>query len=274
MKRVFKKSRRYFIITSANLPTHTHTGVLGSSRTCLHSILSLVEHSRDPPHLQDYHYQFPKLAQLCYHVLQLMCYHPDLSTPTLRYLRNNHDFFHVQLSHLPVATPLETRGEGPVSLLHQQAGLLQMVAVEMRVTSLAQLRSHAQRLLGLLLDEAVAGERGGGVQRKVLRLLEAVDFGCPPPPPLGVVEFDQKAVERTMECCEMVEYCTGFRYTDVRGLRAVLVEELRRFSGAPTAAQRQNLVEVMVVCKWVGMCVGVRLCLRASLIGEVRVKYM
>ncbi|KAL5475599.1 hypothetical protein EMCRGX_G025430 [Ephydatia muelleri] len=185
---------------------------------------------------------FPKLAELCYHVLHLMCCHPDLSTSTLRYLRNNHDFFHVQLSHLPVAPPLDTHGEWPVSLLHQQAELLQMVAVEMRVTSLTQLRSHSQRLLALVLDEGVVGGEQGAL-RKVLRLLEAVDFGCPPPAPLRVVEFDQKALERTVESCEVVEYWTGFRYTDVRGLRAVLMEELNSFSGTPTAAQRQSLIE-------------------------------
>ena len=97
-----------------------------------------------------------------------------------------------------------------------------------------------------MLDEGVVGGEQGAL-RKVLRLLEAVDFGCPPPAPLRVVEFDQKALERTVESCEVVEYWTGFRYTDVRGLRAVLMEELNSFSGTPTAAQRQSLIEVMVV---------------------------
>ena len=118
---------------------------------------------------------------------------------------------------------------------------MQMVAVEMRVTSLTQLRSHAQRLVGLLLDEGPAG-----TQRKMLQLLETVDFGCPAAPPLKVVEFDQKAVEQTIQSCEVVEYWSGFRCTDVRALRAILMEELNSYSGAPSAAQRHSLIEVSV----------------------------
>lgn len=212
-------------------------GVLGSSWTCLHSILKLVEYNKE--RLQGYHYQFPKLAELCYNVLYLLCSHPDLSTPSLRYLRNNHDFFYIQLSHLPMTLPPK-QDSAYVPLLHQQAKLMQMVAVEMRVTSLTQLRSHAQRLLGLLLDETAAEY---GTQRKVLQLLETVDFGCPSPPPLKVAEFDQKAIEQTIESCEAVEHWNGFRYTDVRALRSILMRELNSLSGNPTAAQRQSLVE-------------------------------
>ena len=218
--------------------TAAQPGVLGSPRTCLHSILSFVEHSRDPLRSQGYHYQFPKMAELCYHVLCLMCGHPDLSTPTLRYLRNNHDFFHMQLSHLPMS--LEGEEKGLVPLLHQQAKVMQMVSVEMRVTSLTQLRSHAQRLLSLLLDESPTEPV---TQRKVLRLLDTVDFGCPSAPSLNLVEFDQKAVEQTIQSCEVVEYWTGFRYTDVKALRAILTGELNSISGTP---QRQSLIEVRV----------------------------
>ena len=146
-------------------------GVLESPRTVLHSLLSLVQHSSDPRNPIGCHYGNPKLAELCYKVIFQLCSHRDLSTPTLRYLRNNHDFFHAQLSAIPLdvarlhpAEDEEEEGEGElggvrimtsqqVSLLHQQAWLLKAVAIEMRVTAETQLRSHNQRLVDLLMSE-------------------------------------------------------------------------------------------------------------------------
>ena len=73
-------------------------GVLGSPRSVLHAILSLVQHTQEPSNPIGCHYSSPKLAELCYKVIFQLCSHRDLSTPTLRYLRNSHDFFHSQLS--------------------------------------------------------------------------------------------------------------------------------------------------------------------------------
>ena len=214
-------------------------GVLGSPRTLLHALLSLVQHSRDPSNPIGCHYGNPKLAELCYKVIFQLCSHRDLSTPTLRYLRNSHDFFHSQLAALPLdLTRLRERdGEeegggakgallssGQVSLLHQQAWLMKTVAVELRVTARTQLRSHNQRLVDLLLTEQstnqdpALGQAAGTVpefsqyqsefdfvnegRRKVSILLDLVNFADLPLPPLELQYFDQSALEAAIQSCD------------------------------------------------------------------------
>ena len=150
-------------------------GVLGSPRTCLHSILSLVKHADGARDLSSCHYANAKVAEFCYKVLYLMCASPDLSTPTRRYLRNNHEYFFSQLSHLPLNFDLLAQSSGDrdpseggrgdplfametahslkwLSLMHQQAWILKSVAIELRITSLSHQRSHTQRIVNVLLS--------------------------------------------------------------------------------------------------------------------------
>ena len=147
-------------------------GVLNSPRSCLHSILSLVEHGQDARNPIGCHYSNTKVAEFCYKVLYLMCANRDLSTPTLRYLRNNHEYFFSQLVHLPLNPDLlpPTSDDGSdeggnamaatettfnlrrLSLMHQQAWVLKSVAIELRMTSLSHQRSHTQRIVNLLLS--------------------------------------------------------------------------------------------------------------------------
>lgn len=145
-------------------------GILGSPRTCLHSILSLVQHGQqDTGNQSGCHYGNTKVAEFCYKVIYLMCASRDLSTPTLRYLRNNHEYFFSQLVNLPLNPDLlpqgdeDEEGSGTVSmetalhlkqlsLMHQQAWILKSVAVELRMTSLSHQWSHTQRIVNLLLS--------------------------------------------------------------------------------------------------------------------------
>ena len=213
-------------------------GVLGSPRTVLHAILSLLQHSQDRSNPIGCHYDNPKLAELCYKVVFQLCSHRDLSTPTLRYLRNNYDFFRSQLSALPLETSRlggcegrESGGEGEmlmsrqVSLLHQEAWLMKSVAIEMRVTAQTQLRSHNERLVDLLLTEqstnwnpALSHMTGGVMselseyrsefdfvnegRRRILILLDLVTFVDVPLPPLELQYFDQSAVEAAIQSCD------------------------------------------------------------------------
>ena len=208
-------------------------GVLGSPRSVLHAILSLVQHTQEPSNPIGCHYSNPKLAELCYKVIFQLCSHRDLSTPTLRYLRNSHDFFHSQLSVLPLDTGRlgdkegEREGEGvlltsrQVSLLHQQAWLMKSVAIEMRVTAQSQLRSHNQRLVDLLLTEKSSNQNPalGGViselsqfrsefdfinegRRKIAVLLDLVTFSDLQFPPLDLQYFDQSALEAAIQSCD------------------------------------------------------------------------
>lgn len=215
-------------------------GVRGSPRTCLHSILMLVEHSQKKaiPTLR-VHQAHPQLAELCYKLLYQLCSHISLSMPTLRYLRNNHDFVHKQISHLPFDQIPLSHGndEAPdsthslpshsqLSILHQQAWLLKLAAIELRMTLLSLQRSHTQRLLNLLLSESngnghapntlglmqggVAGPEGLGSEvslmqegrRKLLVLLDLVELRDHMRPALELDYFDSNAVEAVLRQCE------------------------------------------------------------------------
>lgn len=225
-------------------------GILGSPRTCLHLILSLVEHGRETRNTAGCHYVNTKAAEFSYKVLYLMCASRDLSTPTLRYLRNNHEYFFSQLVHLPLTSDLlpqedvgSDEGEGgPVvamepaadfrrlSLLNQQSWILKSVAIELRMTSLSHQWSHSQRIVNLLLSGpssgvpdmsssdvvgvAVGGAMGGARlksdfdflqegRRKVLVLLDQVDFADKAAPSLEPLEFPHlAAIEQIVQSCD------------------------------------------------------------------------
>ena len=220
-------------------------GILGSPRTCLHSILSLIEHEQDAKNPTSCHYSNTKVAEFCYKVLYLMCASRDLSTPTLRYLRNNHEYFFSQLVHLPLNSDLllgisdDDEGRDSLkttfdlkrlSLMHQQAWVLKSVAIELRMTSLSHQRSHTQRIVNLLLSEpsgdvtdvassdgvgVSVGGAGGGARlksdfdflqegrRKVLVLLDQVDFADKAVPSLEPLEFPHlAAIEQMVQSCE------------------------------------------------------------------------
>ena len=208
-------------------------GVLGAPRTCLHSILSLLEYGSDSA----CHYSNPKLAELCYKLIYQLCGSRQLSTPTLRYLRSNHDFFFTQLSRLPFNAQLlqdeleqqENQAElvlntRQVALVHQQAWFLKSLAIELRLTSLNHQRSHAQRIVNLLLNEPtnqmvelghVTNPLGSDTnelksdfdylhekKRKVLVLLDTIDFKNKEMPALDLNFFDQSAMEQAIQSCE------------------------------------------------------------------------
>ena len=210
-------------------------GVLGF-RTCLHSILSLVEHGQDPSNPIGCFYSNPKLAELCYKVLYQLCASRELSTPTLRYLRNNHDFFFSQLAWLPMKEGDGGVLDSEVSLLYQQSWLLRSVAVELRMTSLSNQRSHTQRIVSLLLSESTNENTeaeqqlmpDSGVQfksdfdfvhegrRKILVLLDLVNFSDKPAPELGQLDYPHlAAIEQMIGSCETkvkscdskIDYC-------------------------------------------------------------------
>ena len=106
-----------------------------------------------------------------------------------------------------------------ISCLHQQAWLLKVVAIEMRVTAETQLRSHNQRLVDLLMTEKstnwnpALGHVTGSVvselteyqpefglenegEKKILVLLNLVNFVDIPLPPL------QSEIEAGVRSCE------------------------------------------------------------------------
>lgn len=105
-----------------------------------------------------------------------------------------------------------------ISLLHEEAWFIKSLAVELRITTLNHQRSHVQRIVNLLLNEPTNenaeldhmteyGEQRsefdfmGEKKRKILQLLDSVDFVEKAMPPLELQFFDQVAMEEAIASC-------------------------------------------------------------------------
>ena len=78
------------------------TGILGSPKTCLHSLLGLLcKGIGTPGDCPQCLTDTPKLAEQAYKLIYILAANKDTSLPTLRYLRTSHDFLNRQLQHLP-----------------------------------------------------------------------------------------------------------------------------------------------------------------------------
>ncbi|XP_014866480.1 PREDICTED: nuclear pore complex protein Nup205 [Poecilia mexicana] len=235
-------------------------GVLGCPRSCLHAILSLLQRGtekRSGPVLTQ---QAPHLAELCYQVIYQLCACPDTSGPTMRYLRTSQDFLFSHLQHLPFVLT-----ENQIATLSQMSWLMKTAAIELRVTSLNRQRSHTQRLVSLLLDDqphlqhAADGESGmeedsrsvssflhfetvSKVRRKLLSVLDAIDFSQDLPELLQLDFFERAQIEQVISNCEHVNE-QGHTVCNVKLLHRVLVAEVNALQGMAAIGQRPLLME-------------------------------
>ncbi|XP_066580685.1 nuclear pore complex protein Nup205 [Amia ocellicauda] len=235
-------------------------GVLGCPRTCLHAILSLLQKGsecRSGPVLM---HKAPQLTELCYQVIYQLCACSDTSGPTMRYLRTSEDFLYTHLQHLPF-----TIQGHKISALNQMSWLMKTTAIELRVTSLNRQRSHTQRLLNLLLDDqphrAHMGDGEAGmeeetrsvsgflhfdsvskVRRKLLSVLDAIDFSQEVPELLQLDFFDRAQIEQVISNCEHTNE-HGQTVCNVKLLHRVLVAEVNALQGIAAIGQRPLLME-------------------------------
>uniref|UniRef100_A0A8C7JYQ2 Nucleoporin 205 n=1 Tax=Oncorhynchus kisutch TaxID=8019 RepID=A0A8C7JYQ2_ONCKI len=226
---------------------------------CLHAILSLLQRGserRSGPVLTS---QAPHLAELCYQVIYQLCVCSDTSGPTMRYLRTSQDFLFTHLQHLPFILPGDE-----ISALSQMSWLMKTAAIELRVTSLNRQRSHTQRLLNLLLDDqprtqhAADGETGmeesrsvsgflhfdtvSKVRRKLLSVLDAINFSQDVPELLQLDFFERTQIEQVIANCEHVNE-HGHTVCNVKLLHRVLVAEVNALQGMAAIGQRPLLME-------------------------------
>ncbi|XP_033824153.1 nuclear pore complex protein Nup205 isoform X1 [Periophthalmus magnuspinnatus] len=244
-------------VSSTNLQD---PGVLGCPRSCLHAILSLLQRGtekRSGPILTQ---QAPHLAELCYQVIYQLCACPDTSGPTMRYLRTSQDFLFSHLQHLPFILP-----NNQIAALSQMSWLMKTAAIELRVTSLNRQRSHTQRLVNLLLDDqpytqhTADGETGmeeesrsvsgflhfdsvSKVRRKLLSVLDAIDFSQDIPELLQLDFFERTQIEQVISNCEQVNE-QGHTVCNVKLLHRVLVAEVNALQGMAAIGQRPLLME-------------------------------
>ncbi|XP_027698133.1 nuclear pore complex protein Nup205 isoform X1 [Vombatus ursinus] len=235
-------------------------GVLGCPRTCLHAILNILEKGTEGRTGPIAVRESPQLAELCYQVIYQLCACSDTSGPTMRYLRTSQDFLFSQLQHLPFSNR-----EYEISMLNQMSWLMKTASIELRVTSLNRQRSHTQRLLHLLLDDmpvkpySADGEGGiedenrsvsgflhfdtaTKVRRKILSILDSIDFSQEIPEPLQLDFFDRAQIEQVIANCEH-KNLRGQTVCNVKLLHRVLVAEVNALQGMAAIGQRPLLME-------------------------------
>lgn len=228
----------------------------------------------------------PKFAELAYQLIYSLCANKDTATPTLRYLRTSHDFLYRHLQHLPFKNLSSMVGEdGQPSLptqtiVSQQSWLLKTAAIELRMTAQGRQRSHAQRLLVLLMGEpsaqavlgmsqvvpelvprrleddfssadtshvAYADLGKAQTRRKLLAILESVEFSQELPPPLHLNYFDVSVTEKAISSCEQKDEDSGVMFCNVPALHKLLMGEISGVQGTATAGQRNFLIQVKLI---------------------------
>lgn len=253
-------SYRYFI-----------AGILGTPRTCLHSILDILNQGLDTPRGPAVIHDAPRLAELCFQLICALCQNKETSEASIRYLRTSHNYFYSHLVHLPLKEltyPSEDNDRGNASCkLNQQSWLLKSIATELRLTAHTRQRSHVQRLLSSLLTEAsisyaqrssefvvdpledtelsrsITGSSGS---RKLSRILNSINFNHELPSPLQSVlnYFEPAATEDVITSCDESNSDLPLVYTNLRKLYRLLMTELEVVQGPATEAQRHLLVQV------------------------------
>lgn len=258
-------------------------GVQGASKTCLHAVLDLLNKGVDTRHGPSCVTETPKFAELAYQLIYSLCANKDTATPTLRYLRTSHDFLYQHLQHLPFKklVSIGSDGEQPTlpmqTIASQQSWLLKTAAIELRMTAQGRQRSHAQRLLGLLMgehsalrpnlgtsqfqemvprrleddftsaDTSQAGYADMGqsqTRRKLLAILESVDFTQDVPPALQLNYFDAGVTEEAIASCEQKAEDIDVMFCNVPVLHKLLMTEITGVQGTATAGQRNFLIQV------------------------------
>ena len=252
-------------------------GVLGAPKTCLHAILDILSRGVGSQYGPMCVTETPKFAELAYQLIYCLCANKDTAAPTLRYLRTSHDFLYRHLQHLPFKTLVTVESQIPrLAIVSQQSWLLKAAAVELRMTAQGRLRSHAQRLLGLLMGEQVseavfgvtqmpelmprrleedftAADVNHGVhlalgkaplRRKLLTILESIDFSQELPLPLQLNYFDATVTERAISSCEQKDEDSGVVLCNIPALHKLLMSEIRGVQGTATAGQKNFLIQV------------------------------
>lgn len=251
---------------------HLSPGVLGTPRTCLHSVLDILGEGLDTPHGPAAVENTPRLAELCFKLVYALCQNLETSDACIRYLRTSHNFFQSHLVHLPFVLPEKSTNEvkeNNLCKMNQQSWLLKTIATELRMTAQTRQRSHVQQLLSLLLVEpsdtyyqrfsggtlssfedngmsrSVLGSKG----RKIMEFLDSIDFTHEVPAPLHSVlnYFEPAITEAVITSCDESSEDSPFLYTNLRRLYKRLMNELEVVQGPATEAQKNMLVQVCML---------------------------
>ncbi|XP_076634374.1 nuclear pore complex protein Nup205 [Colletes latitarsis] len=203
-------------------------GYFGFPRTCLHSILGILEQSLERGR--------DKITEACYCFLHMLAANNKASVPVLRFLRSsgNQDFVQRHLLKLPF------EGQNTATELGCMSWLLKIAAIELQLISGRLQSSLVERLMGKF-DQ----EQGQTVplQKLLMDLLHYIDFQLQLEPPLSLDFFDPSQIEMVLGRCSIPVTLVGSpRLIDIRKLHSLITEELAVTQSSATATQR-NLMQ-------------------------------
>ena len=196
----------------------------------------------------------PKLAELCYFLLYIICVSRKSSASTLRYLRSNGDFVCRQLLFTPLTSTSFTN-ENVHMFMNQQAFILKLVALELQMSFLHNQHSHTQQLLSSFLKSSSGHARldGGHApllnvfsaprHRKVVELLRALEFDVPCPS-LELDHFKQPQTEDVIKHCEVGGGSLRDRFINVEKLDRILMNEMNFLSGSASYNIKNSILNV------------------------------
>ncbi|TPX36549.1 hypothetical protein SmJEL517_g01237 [Synchytrium microbalum] len=135
----------------------------GAALSCFHSIVRLVAVEQDAAPIVD------PIVEKALHVLFYLTRHPNTSRMTLRYLRHHEGFVVKQLATLPTAMEVieqednaQARHERVLAdrlCLHQQAWLMDIAAIELRLLQSTSQQSEIDKVMQVLLYTAGASRQ-------------------------------------------------------------------------------------------------------------------
>lgn len=200
-------------------------GILGYPRTCLHSILGILESSLEKGR--------DKITEACYCFLHTLVSNNKTSTPVLRFLRTatNQDFVQRHLSKLPF------QGPNKATELTCMSWLLKIAAIELRVGTGNLQSSLIQRFTGNLgqdRDQVVPS------QKLLMELLHHTDFHLSLESPKTWEYFDPSQIEMEfVQCSVPVALSGGPQLIDIKQLHSKISKELYETQTSATLTQRK-----------------------------------
>lgn len=200
-------------------------GILGFPRTCLHSILGVLELSLER--------QRNKITEACYWFLHTLAVNNKTSQSVLRFLRTamNQDFVQRHLSKLPF------QGSNRATELTCMSWLLKIASVELRVSGGSLQSSFIQRLVGNMSQDR---DKVGSTQKLLMDLLHYIDFQLQIEPPKSWEFFDPSQIEMVLgRCSAPMLFSGGPQLVDIKRLHSLIVDELAVTQNSATATQRK-----------------------------------
>ncbi|XP_034945477.1 nuclear pore complex protein Nup205 [Chelonus insularis] len=200
-------------------------GMLGFPRTCLHSILGILELSLERGR--------DKITEACYRFLHILAANAKTSVPVLRFLRTstNQDFVQRHLSKLPF------QGPNRAIELACMSWLLKIAAIELHIAGGSLQNSLVRRLVGNVLQDGTVFPLS---QKLLMDLLHYIDFEIQREPTKSWEFFDPSQVEMVLNKCSVPMIANGGpQLIDIRRLHALIKEELAVTQSSATATQRK-----------------------------------